>query len=184
MSTFARGLICLFVLLAVPGSAVADTGQLREVAEGDGLRLLVFTSPTPFRAGEVEVSVVATGSDDGAPLGAFDLLVRARRADWSDSRPSLVIGGAPDPADAFMRKAVFQLDEPGPWSFRVEVTSGDRELAVPLEITVADPLPGWRQLLPLILIGVPIAGLVVVRDALVRLRAGRARRSASISDPA
>ena len=158
--------ICGVLLLLFVRTADADTGQLRDVVEGDGLRILVFSSPAPLRAGTVEFSVVDTDAGTGAPLEAFELLLRVRRPSWDPETPSWVIGGEPDPANAFAHKAILDIPEPGPWTFLVEVSSDGRMVKAPVEVEVGLPRPEWWQLLPLILLAIPLGLLVVVRDHL------------------
>lgn len=160
---------CAFILLLVR-AVHADTGQLRDVVEGNGLRILIFSSPTPLRAGEVEFAVVATDSETGAPLESFELLLRVRRPSWDPGTPSWVIGGEPDPANAFAHKAILDIPDAGTWLFMVEVSSDGRVLEVPVEVEVGLPLPEWWQLLPLILLAIPLGLLVVVRDHLKHRR--------------
>ena len=166
-------LICGALLLLLVRTAVADTGQLRDVVEGDGLRILVFSSPAPLRAGTVEVSVVATDAGTGAPLESFELLLRVRRPSWDPDTPSWVIGGEPDPANAFAHKAILDIPEPGSWTFLVEVSSKGRVVEAPIEVEVGLPRPEWWQLLPLILLSIPLGLLVVVRDHLGHRRRQR-----------
>ena len=158
-------IILAFIMLFIR-PAGADTGQLRDVVEGDGLRVLVFSSPAPLRAGEVEFAVVATDSENGAPLESFELVLRVRRTSWDPGTPSWVIGGEPDPGNAFAHKAVLDIPEAGAWSFLVEVSSQGRKLEVPVEVEVGLPRPEWWQLLPLILLALPLGLLVVIRDHL------------------
>jgi hypothetical protein len=173
-------IILAFIMLFIR-PAGADTGQLRDVVEGDGLRVLVFSSPAPLRAGEVEFAVVATDSENGAPLESFELVLRVRRTSWDPGTPSWVIGGEPDPGNAFAHKAVFDIPEAGEWLFLVEVSSQGRMLEVPVEVAVGLPRPEWWQLLPLILLALPLGLLVVIRDHLGlrrRLGAGAVQGSA------
>jgi hypothetical protein len=155
---------CVAFLLARPASA--DTGQLREVVMENGMHVLVFTSPTPLRAGVVEVAVLATDAGNGAPLDAFELEVEVREPEWDAEMPSMVFDGGLDRSDRFVRKAILDLPEAGAWEMVVSVRREGDSVRVPLSVTVGQALPDWWQVLPVALLGVPFAVLVVVRDRL------------------
>lgn len=162
--------IVVLVMVLVTPLACADTGQLREVVSGDGMRAIVFTSPTPLRAGLVEVAVAATEAENGAPLDQFELDVEVRGSDWAADVPSMVIGGGPDPSDGFIQKAVLDVPSEGSWELVVEVRSEGRVLRIPVLVSVGAPLPAWWQILPIAMSGAPFLLLVVVRDHLARRR--------------
>jgi hypothetical protein len=155
---------CAACLLAPP--AAADTGLLREVVTENGLNVVVFTSPTPLRAGIVEVTVLATDSASGAPLEAFEFEVSVREQEWESAAPSMVFEGGLDPSDRLVRKAILELPRAGTWTMVISVRSGERSVRVPITVSAGQPLPGWWQAMPLALLGMPFAVLVVVRDRL------------------
>lgn len=166
----------IFVVVALIAPVLrADTGQLREVASGNGIHAVVFTAPTPLRAGLVEVTVLVTDSVSRAPLEACEVDVSYRRSDWAEDDPSMVIGAGPDPSDGFVQKAILDIPEKGAWEFLVEVRFEGRSLEIPVSVSVGAPMPAWWQILPIALSGAPFLLLVVMRDRL-SFKRDRARK--------
>ena len=158
--------ILLVAVLGLPSVACADTGQLRDIVTANGLNVVVFTSPTPLRAGEVEVAVLVTDAETGAPLRDFELTVAARHASWSPDSLPMQIGGEPDPGNRLAQKAVFELPETGRWQLLLRVQHDGKEVEVALSVDAGERMPRWWQVLPVALIGLPFAALVVIRDRL------------------
>ena len=175
--TLVRIILVTILGLLMATSTAADTGQLREVFAQDGLRVLVFTSPTPLRSGPVEVAALVTEERGGAPVTDFEFILRVRRPEWEPGTPSLIIGGGYEPGDSFAQKAMFDLPGEGDWVFEVEVEVGVRVARTELMVIAGEPMPEWWDLLPYILLCVPFAMLVVARDHLQRgARSGAAGR--------
>ena len=170
-----RHILLLACLLAPVRGLLADTGQLREVVRANGLNVVVFTAPTPLRAGEVEVVTLVTEEQGGRPVVAYELDVEVRSPDWPAEDPGLLSSGMPDPGTRYAHKAVVVLPEPGSWRLVVEVrVPGFEAVEVPVEVVAGRPHPLWWQLLPWMLLPEPCVGLVVARDGLLR----RSRRGA------
>ena len=166
-------LIALTALLGVVRAGFADTGQLRDVVQVNGLNVVIFTAPTPLRAGEVEVVTLVTVVATGRPVLDYQLDVRVRSLDWGTEALSLLSMGVPDPGTRFAKKATVQLATPGEWEVSVEIDApGFDPVAVRLEVGVGNPHPLWWQLLPWLLASVPCLGLILARDAIMQ----RARR--------
>ena len=177
MSDLRRLILGLCLVLA--SRAGADTGQLREVIEADGLKVLVFTSPTPFRAGTVEVAALVTRTADGVPVTAFDLEVLVRKSDWIAERPSIAHVGTAVSGDAFSRKAMFEVETPGIWLFEVRVSTGGDQVVAHLEVEAGQPMPAWWSFLPLMVVCLICALLVLARD---RLLLGRSTNRSVLTD--
>lgn len=167
-SSMIRALSILVVfwcgICAVP--VHADTGQLREVVTTDGINVVIFTSPTPLRAGEIEVAALVTDAVTGAPLNGVELEVMVRDPSWDPDMTSMRIAGGIDPTDPLRSKAVFDLPQPGDWEILIEVQYDGTVVPITLELSAGDRMPRWWQILPVALIGAPFAVLVVVRDRL------------------
>src|SRR5262245_62779881 len=72
------GYLLVSSLILHPSSlAWADGGVPRLSERVGGYRVSVFTSPTPFRAGPVDVSVLVQDADSGEMLPEVRVIVRA-----------------------------------------------------------------------------------------------------------
>ena len=157
------------LLLAWCQPVFADTGQIREVVKANGLHIVVFTAPTPIRAGEVEVVTLVTVEATGRPVGQYQLDVSVRSPDWGDDFPAMVSMGEPDPGTRFAYKSVVVLPDPGEWALLVEIrTPGRDSVQIPLVVMAGEPHPLWWQELPLLLASLPCLGLILARDSLLK----------------
>ena len=82
-----RAMLCLLILwlagaLCMP-DARADGGTIRLSESRDDLQITVFTSPTPVREGEVDVSVLVQGKN--SPLIEQEIEIVAQPRDGSSS---------------------------------------------------------------------------------------------------
>ena len=50
--------------------AIADGGSMRLSGKKGGYQITVFTAPTPFRAGPVDISVLVQDASTGDPMPA------------------------------------------------------------------------------------------------------------------
>ncbi|HEY8504486.1 MAG TPA: hypothetical protein VIL46_07880 [Gemmataceae bacterium] len=107
-------------------------------------RVTVFTSPTPVRAGPVDVSVLVQDAATGETVSGARVTVRA-------ARPGTSSGGVPHHAapgaatNKLLQAVEFELPAPGQWVFKVEV-EGDRGRAeCRFALEAAEPLPRWMS---------------------------------------
>ena len=159
----------MLLLFAGSTPTFADTGQIREVVTANGINIVVFTAPTPIRAGEVEVVTLVTDASSGQPVNEYRLDVGVRSPEWEDSFPSLLSMGMPDPGTRFAYKSVVLLAEPGVWELLVEIDVPGREpVRIPLSVVAGAAQPLWWQLLPVLLASIPCLGLILARDSLLK----------------
>jgi hypothetical protein len=141
-------IVCLSPWLVVyPAAARADGGVPRLSELASGYRVSVFTSPTPFRAGPVDVSVLVQDADTGELIPDVRVTVRAAPR----GRPETAVSHeatAEAVTNKLYRAAVFDLPEPGWWDVDVMVKGGRGSAQVRFAVEAADPLPQWRALAP------------------------------------
>jgi hypothetical protein len=168
MRPLACALICS--LSTWCASARADGGQLRCSGKQGGYQITVLTSPTPLRAGLVDVSVLVQDAQTREPLPQAQVMIRL-------TRPGQPIQESPATQEAATNKllhaALFQLPAPGSWKTEVEVEGPHGKASIACELEAGEPLPAWRELWPWI--GWP--GLVTLffatHQVLRRRQAGR-----------
>src|SRR5437868_713061 len=121
----------LYVFLLSPGHLVtlspyyarADGGTVRLSERQGNYRLTVFTTPTPLRAGPVDVSVLIQDATTGEPASDVQVLIKAA---WHGS-PALVIrhlATTEVATNKLYHAANFDLPEPGWYTLEVSVAGG------------------------------------------------------------
>ena len=104
--------------------------------------ITVFTSPTPPRAGMVDVSVLVQDATTNMPRLDVPVEVSATR----DHEPARVVHAtatAENATNKLFQAAWLELPEPGLWNLDVVVGS---EHAIRIPLVVEAPLPGWLPL--------------------------------------
>ncbi len=156
--------------------AKADGGALRLAGKEGRYQITVFTEPTPFRAGPVDVSVLVQDASTGDLVKQVRVIVRMSKA----GRPPLENPATTEVAtNKLFRAAQFELPEPGRWELRVEVEGLLGRAVIASEIEAAEPLPRWREMWPWI--GWP--ALAIVLFSIHQMLARCAGRSISYSQP-
>lgn len=144
----------------------------------DDRLITVFTSPTPLRAGIVDVSVLIQDANSGKPLPDVPVTVSAYPIHNLEGRIS---GAATTDAatNKLLRAAQLDFSESGPWRIELAVEGLRQGSPIAFEVDVAEARPPWVQ--TSFWIGWPIAviGLFVMHQFLVRRCSLRARRAAS-----
>ena len=98
--------------------ASADGGSLRLSGKKGGYQITVFTAPTPFRAGPVDISVLVQDASTGDLVTQARVIVRMTKS----GRPALEYPATTEAAtNKLFRAAQFELPEPGRWEMQVEV---------------------------------------------------------------
>jgi hypothetical protein len=170
-----RALHCLAVFIGTTRMAWADGGVPRVSEQTGGYRVSVFTSPTPFRAGPVDISVLVQDADSGELLPSVQVFVRATPRD----RPNQSVNH-PATAEAATNKlyfaAMFELPEPGWYDFDVTIKGERGPARVRFALEAADRLPEWWALAPWIGWPALAIGLFSVHQILVRRKSPGSRR--------
>jgi hypothetical protein len=134
-------------LLAGPlcGPAGADGGSLHLSAKHGGYQIAVFTAPTPFRAGAVDISVLVQDASSGNPMTDVKVIVRMTKS----GRPALESSATSEAAtNKLFRAAQFELPEPGRWEMQIEVEGPHGLAVIRSDVVAAEPLPRWRMMWP------------------------------------
>ena len=102
------------------GPARADGGTLRLTGKKGRFQISVFTAPTPFRAGPVDISVLLQDASSGDLVTQGRVIVRMSKA----GRPALEYPATFEAAtNKLFRAAQFELPDRGHWEIQVEVES-------------------------------------------------------------
>jgi hypothetical protein len=128
-------------------TARADGGTVRLSERRGGYQITVFTAPTPFRAGPVDISVLVQDAATGEPLPQTRVTIRATPR----GRPEDAIRfpATTEPAtNKLFQAAVFDLPEPGWWEVEVAVEGTRGPTQMKFDLEAAEPLPQWLTLWP------------------------------------
>jgi hypothetical protein len=149
-------------------AAWGDDGVVRLSECKGAYKISVFTSPTPFRAGIVDISVLIQDAVKGELIPDVETTVRlipiARTGE-----PIVHAATAAAATNKIFRAAVVELPQPGRWEVEVDVAGKQGFAQVCFQLTAADRIPQWPALWPWI--GWPIP--VIVLFTLHQWRAGR-----------
>jgi hypothetical protein len=118
---------------------------MRWSGEKGGYRITVFTAPTPFRAGAVDVSTLIQDALTGDPMTPVQVTVRMSQT----GRLALEYPATTDAAtNKLFYAAQFELPGPGLWTLEVEVQGSYGRAVIRGELDAAEALPRWRELWP------------------------------------
>jgi hypothetical protein len=137
-------------------AAAADGGSMWMSGRQGDYHISVFTAPTPFRAGPVDVSVLVQDASTGNPLTQVQVKVRMIKP----GRPALEYPATSETAtNKLLHAAQFVLPEPGAWNLEVQV-QGSQGLAVLAgDVQAAKALARWQEIWPWF--GWPMLAIVI-----------------------
>jgi hypothetical protein len=141
------GLLLFSSLIPHPSSlARADGGTVRVREQAGAYQVTVFTSPTPFRTGPVDVSVLVQDGATGECVPEARVTVRLTAGESGE------ILEYPATAEAATNKlfhaAVFQLPEPGWWDVEVAIEGRRGPALLRFRVQAGEPPPRWLELWP------------------------------------
>jgi hypothetical protein len=149
----------------------ADGGTVR-LRERKGLyEITVFTAPTPFRAGPVDISVLLQDAGSGEPIPEDQAIVTltVRRGPRQRLRREATSAAA---TNKLLRSTPLELPGAGRWDVEVTVTdrtgAGRGEEKVHFAVEAAEPLPPWATLWPWLTWPALVVALFGLRRLVVR----------------
>ena len=126
--------------------ARADGGAVRLRERVGGYQITVFSSPTPFRAGPVDVSVLV--QDAATEEYVPDARVTVRLTAHGTGEVHEYAATTEAATNKLLRAAEFQLPEPGWWDVAVAVEGPHGPALVRFEVQADEPPPRWLDLWP------------------------------------
>jgi hypothetical protein len=141
------GVFLLSSLIPHPSSlARAHGGAVRLSEPTGGYQLAVFTLPTPFRAGPVDVSVLVQDAATGECVTTAQVTLHLT------SRGSGLVLEYPATSGAasnrLFHEAVFELPEAGWWDVEVSVDGPHGPARARFEVEAGAAPPRWQELWP------------------------------------
>ncbi|HTU90219.1 MAG TPA: FixH family protein [Gemmataceae bacterium] len=169
-----RVLVLAAVLLHPHGMLHADGGTVRLSQRKGDYRITVFTSPTPLRAGPVDISVFVQDLATGEPVPQARITVRTtpRRPDGKTSYYPATTAAA---TNKLYQAAVFDLAEQGWWDVEIDIEGLREPIAVSFAMEADQPLPRVWEIAPWIAWPALAIVLFCVHQGLVRRKARQGR---------
>jgi hypothetical protein len=163
------GVICGWLVLgAWCAPARGDGGSVCLSAKKGGYRITVFSAPTPFRAGPVDISVLVQDAGTGEPVPQARVTVRLSKP----GQPALEYPATQEAAtNKLLHAAQFDLPQPGRWNLEVRVEGLHGPAVVGGELEAGEPLPRWLEMAPWIGWPAVAVALFGIHQLLVRRRA-------------
>lgn len=125
-------------------SACADGGRVQVSQKQGPYQITLFTEPTPFRAGPVDVSVLVQDADTGRFVADVDVTVRALSASQVITCDATTAAAT----NKLLRAAVFELPTAGQWNIQAHVRGKTGAAEAAFDIEAAARLPRWQTLWP------------------------------------
>jgi hypothetical protein len=154
-------------LALVPSLLHADGGTVRFAGRCGGYQITAFTTPTPPRAGDIDVSVLAQDAHSGVPLADVEISVRLSAA---GQRPLQSRATREAATNKLLYAAIFTVPAAGRWRVDIAIDGERGPAHAAFEMDVAEPLPPWRELWPWIAFPVVPVALFVLHQWLSRTK--------------
>lgn len=137
---YTRLLLLALVFLQSLAALQADGGTVHLSGKKGNYRITVFTSPTPLRAGPVDVSVFVQDAITGEPVSDARITVRASPREHPEA--AIEQRATSDAAtNKLFQAVVFDLPASGKWQVTILVEGVRESIEVNFEIDVDEPLP-------------------------------------------
>lgn len=162
----------LIVATACP-RVCADGGTLRFSAVQGGYRISVFTAPSPFRKGPVDISVLVQDGATGEPDPSARVSVRMTKSGEPTLSYPCTVQAA---TNKLFRAAQFELPASGRWEIEVRVEGSHGVATIGGDVNAAAALPRWQELW--LWIGWPAGAVVlfVIYQVIVQRAHGHRQR--------
>ena len=156
-------------LLPLGGKLHADGGAVRLSERRSNYQITVFTSPTPLRAGPVDISVFVQDAVTGEPIAERDIAVCATPRQHPNDAIQLpaTMSAA---TNKLFQAAVFDLTESGWWDVVIRIDGRSEPVEVAFEMEADEPLPRVWELGPWIAWPIAAILLFLVHKRLVWLK--------------
>ncbi|MBX3026891.1 hypothetical protein KF840_18440 [bacterium] len=138
----------LLAALPLAAPAGADGGAVRLSERVGDLVITVFTSPTPLRAGPIDVSALLLDGRSGDVIGDAGVTVTLRNPQPEETMVTATASRA-QATNKLLYAALLDLPAAGAWRVEVAIDrAGHPPAAVTFDVDAAPPLPPWRTYWP------------------------------------
>ena len=157
-----------------PGTVCADGGVVRARVDRGAFTITLFTSPTPLRVGEADVSVLV--QDRASHETLLDAAVEVRLESLDGATAAASVQLSPQAAtNKLLQAGTLRLAAPGRFRLLALVQRAGELAEVAAEVEVAPPLPALLALWPYLALPPVVVGIFLVHQWLRRRSSGRVR---------
>jgi hypothetical protein len=132
-------LICVLVL-SLSAEVRADGGAVRLTERIGDYRVTVFTTPTPLRAGPVDISVFVQDAGTGAPIAELPVTIHLTQGDRAIDVPLLREAAT----NKLFQAAQVEVPCAGVWQAEVRI-AGEEKVAR-FDLDVDEAMPRWTEM--------------------------------------
>jgi hypothetical protein len=157
-------LLIVGFLIGLPVVARGDGGTLRASERNGNYQISAFTSPTPVRAGPVDISVLVQNAG-GDVADDAKITVRVRLSSWRQE-VFTQMATASAATNKLFRSAIANLPEAGRYSVEVAASGPAGNAALRFDLDAGPPLPPWLTLWPWFLWPLVVVALFGVHQVL------------------
>lgn len=147
--------LALLAALTWAAPAWADGGLVRVSQPAGPFVVTVFSSPTPLRAGPIDLSVLVRDPD--ADETVLDAAVNISLVQVGGSLHVHTAATHDQATNKLLYAALLDLPAAGEWEVRVSIEQRGRSAALSFTVTAELPLPPWRAYW--IYFALPIVGI-------------------------
>ncbi|TWT38712.1 hypothetical protein [Blastopirellula retiformator] len=159
MSPACKIIVAVILGIAYQQAALADGGKVQLRRQMDPYQLTIFTSPTPLRAGPVDISVLV---QDAEGQVASDVQIELQLTSESGAILTPPVSQA-TATNKLLQSAKFVLPEAGVWQVEAEI-AGEATVDLNFEITAAKAHSDWQTAGWMLLLPVALVALFILRE--------------------
>jgi hypothetical protein len=138
-------LLAPIALAGAPGLAGADGGTVRLSERLGPYQVSVFTTPVPFRAGPVDVSVLVLDAATARPASDVQVMIGVAPVDQPQAM-SRYPATSETATNKLFHAAAFDLPAPGRWLVAVSIDGPQGPAQTRFEVSAAEPPPRWIEM--------------------------------------
>ena len=169
-------LVCAATLAPM---AAADGGHVCASATDGGLRVTIFTAPTPLRVGTAEIAVLVQDATDDSPR--MDAAVQLHLTTPGAAELVTVEARAGADANRLLRAATVTLPAAGPIEIEAQVDGSSSQARVGCRTDVTEAAPPLLSSWPLLLFP-PVAVALFAARQVLAIRQERRRSRPRLPD--
>jgi len=137
----------VLLLCLLPFPAAADGGIVRFSEQKGNYRITVFTTPTPLRAGPVDVSVLVQDAATGEPVSGVKVTITVQQCGFP-SDGALHSATTEAATNKLYYASTIDFPEPGCYLLEVHIDGDLGEAQVTFELQAAEPPLKWLAMWP------------------------------------
>lgn len=137
-------LLVTTVVLSTPSLVCGDGGAVRLREHSGPYLITAFTSPTPFRQGIVDISVMVQLAATCECVPGVTVTVRMKRRGTEQMMIQQATSAAA--TNKLLQAALFDLSEPGWWEVEISINGVEGQAQVRFVVQADQPMPRWQSL--------------------------------------